>query len=153
MAEFLVAGIAPTSDGAQIEKMLAQTTLDSTRLAVVSKSQSQGKVHDDFHGGGSLTSSSTIMTGSGGTGVPGVGGGNASLSSLAGHGSVPDYLGGLPLISPDQAHNYNVAISEGRALVTYKATPEEASSIERTFREAGLRNVKTFKPKERIPSG
>ena len=41
----------------------------------------------------------------------------------------------------------------GCGLVTYKATPKEAASVEATFRAAGLRNAKIFKPKERIPSG
>lgn len=153
MAELLVAGIAPTSDTAKIEQMLAKASLDSARLAVITKAKAQGTLRNEHHGGGALTSSSTIMTGSGGTGVPGVGGGNASLSSLSGHSAAPDYLGGLPMISADQANNYNIAIFEGRALVTYKATDEEAPSIQTAFREAGLRNVKTFRPKETIPSG
>jgi hypothetical protein len=152
VAEYLVAGIAPTSDTAQLEQMLAKASLDSARLAIITKAKSEAKFREGHHGGGSLSSSSTIMTGSGGTGVPGVGGGNASLSSFAGHGAVADYLGGLPMISPDQANNYNIAIAEGRALVTYKAMPEEAPTIETAFREAGLRNVKTFRPKETIPS-
>jgi hypothetical protein len=152
MTEFLITGIAPTSDPAQIEQLLSQSALETERLSIVTKS-TQARNHDSMHGGGSLGSTSTIMTGSGGTGVPGVGGSNASLSSFSGHGGIPDYLGGLPLIPVDQAHNYNIAIAEGRALVTYKAMPDQAASVEAAFKTAGLRNVKTFRPKETIPRG
>jgi hypothetical protein len=79
--------------------------------------------------------------------VPGVGGSGASLSAFA-HSGATDYLGGLPFIPVDEAANYNIAIAEGRSLVTYKASAEEAASIEGSFREAGLRKVKTFKSKE-----
>lgn len=152
VSEYLVTGIAPTSDTTQLEQMLAKGNIENTRLAIITKAKAEAPMAADQHGGPSLSMSSTIMTGSGGTSVPGVGGSRASLSSFAGHGGVPDYLGGLPLIPPDRAHNYNIAISEGRALVTYKATPQEAPAIETTFREAGLRNVRTFKPKEPQPA-
>lgn len=153
MTEYLVTGIAPTADSAHIDQMLANSQLENARLSIITKAKAEARLREEHHGGGGLSASSTIMTGSGGTGVPGVGGGNASLSSFGGHGSVPDFLGGLPLIPSDQAHNFNVAIAEGRSLVTYKATPEEAATIETAFRQAGLRNVKVFKPKETIASG
>jgi hypothetical protein len=95
-----------------------------------------------------MNPAATIMTGSGGTSVPGVGGSGASLSSFGGHHGGTDYLGGLQFIPPDEAQNYNIAIAEGRSLVTYKASAEEAASMEAAFREAGLRKVKTFKSKE-----
>lgn len=151
MDEILIAAIAPNSDTAQIEQALQQKNVDMTRVSVVTKAKAEAKFHEGYHGGG-MQSAATIMTGSGGTGVPGMGGGNASLSSF-GHGGAADYLGGLPMISYDQAHHYNIAISEGRALITYKATADEARAAEAAFREAGLRNIKTFKPKETFRSG
>lgn len=152
MADYLVTGIAPTSDSAYVQQLLAKSNLENERLSIITKAQATMRAGAEHHGGPSLSTSSTIMTGSGGTGVPGVGGRRASLSSLSGgHADVPDYLGGLPLIPADQAHHFNIAIAEGRGLVTYKATPEEAPTIEAAFREAGLRNVKTFKPKEQQP--
>lgn len=146
MADYLVTGIAPTSDPAQLDTMLANCNCDKERLSIVTKATAAGKGHDEHMVGAGLSSSSTIMTGSSGTGVPGIGGSNASLSSFGGYGEAPDYLGGLPMIPIDQARNFNVAISEGRSLVTYKATPEEAPAVEAAFRQAGLRNVKVFKP-------
>ncbi|HLI97511.1 MAG TPA: hypothetical protein VKT72_15685 [Candidatus Baltobacteraceae bacterium] len=148
--QYLITGIAPA--GAQAAQLLAGTSLDETRLSAVSKNSAAAGAVTGEHGGPSFSSSSTIMTGSSGTGVPGIGGSNASLSSFAGHGGAPDYLGGVPLIPRDQAHNFNIAIAEGRTLVMYKAAPEEAPHIEAAFRNAGLRNVKVFRPKEPLMS-
>jgi hypothetical protein len=92
-----------------------------------------------------------IMSGSGGTSVPGIGGSNASLSSFSGGGSVPNYMGDLP-VPHDARANYNLAIHEGRSVVTYKASEEEASQMEQAFRACGLRNVKVFKPKTTVSS-
>lgn len=145
MPEFLVTGIAPTSDPAQLEALIEQCNCDRERLAIITKASTQaGRRGVDHAGGATLAASSTIMTGSSGTGVPGMSSSGASLSS-SGRGEVQDYLGGLPLIPSDQAHNFNVAIAEGRSLVTYKAEPDEASTVEAAFRQAGLRNVKIFK--------
>ena len=153
MAEYLVTGIAPTADAAQVSQMLAGSALDEARLSTVSKTSAQTAAKGGGHGGApSLSSSSTIMTGSSGTGVPGIGGSHASLGSPSAHGSVGDYLGGLPLIPPGQAEHFNIAIAEGRTLVMYKAAPEEAPQVESAFRAAGLRNVKIFKPKETVSS-
>jgi hypothetical protein len=151
--QYLVTGIAPA--GVQIAQVLAGASLDESRLSMISKASAAARAAagEEHLGGPSFSSASTIMTGSGGTGVPGVGGGNASLSSsFGGHGSVPDYLGGVPLIPRDQAQHFNIAISEGRTLVMYKAAPEEAAQIETAFRSAGLRNVKVFRPKEPLMS-
>jgi hypothetical protein len=150
--QYLVTGIAPAD--AQLAQLLAGVSLDEARLSTISKASAAARAAagGEHLGGPSFSSSSMIMTGSGGTGVPGVGGSNASLSAFGGHGSVPDYLGGVPLIPHDQAQNFNIAISEGRTLVMYKAAPEEAAQIEAAFRNAGLRNVKVFKPKEPLMS-
>lgn len=145
MPDFLVTGIAPTSDPAKLESILQNCNCDRARLAFVTKATAQLPGQAEHAGGaGALAASSTIMTGAGGTGVPGMGSSGASLSSF-GYGGVPDYLGGLPLIPKDAASNFNIAIAEGRCLVTYKAEPDEASTVEAAFRQAGLRNVKIFK--------
>jgi hypothetical protein len=148
MAEYLVTGIAAVKDASAAAQMLAGAALDPTCLSMVTKTSGPSMAaKNDHFGGASFSGSSTIMTGSSGTGVPGVGGSNASLSSFSGHTGAPDYLGGVPLIPADQAANFNIAIAEGRTLVMYKAAPEEAPAVEAAFRAAGLRNVKIFKPK------
>jgi hypothetical protein len=50
-------------------------------------------------------------------------------------------------IPQDQVQNYNDAIEAGRSVVVYKAEPTEAPEIEQTFKDAGLKNVKTFQTK------
>jgi rhodanese-related sulfurtransferase len=50
-------------------------------------------------------------------------------------------------IPEDQVQNYNDAIEAGRSVVVYKAEPTEAPEIEQTFKDAGLKNVKTFQTK------
>ncbi len=149
MPEYLITGIAPTGNAAQVAQMLAGSGLAEANLSVVTKSSAQTSTAAAAgHGAPSFNAASTIMTGSSGTGVPGVGGSHASLSSFGGHAAAADYLGGIPLIPAHQAEHFNVAIAEGRALVMYKATSEEAPNVEAAFRGAGLRNVKVFKPKE-----
>jgi hypothetical protein len=139
----LVTGIAPTADKAQVEALLTKCQCDPQRLAIISRADAS--VESAHHTRPSMNAAATIMTGSGGTSVPGVGGSGASLSAFGGQSGGTDYLGGLPFIPPDQAQNYNIAIAEGRSLVTYKASTEEAGTIEACFREAGLRKVKTFR--------
>lgn len=140
----LVTGIAPTSDQSELDALLAQCRCDPERLAIISKAE--GKSQSGQASRPSMNTAATIMTGSGGTSVPGVGGSGASLSSFGGgQAGGMDYLGGLPFIPPDQAQNYNIAIAEGRSLVTYKANADEAESVEASFRQAGLRKVKTFR--------
>jgi hypothetical protein len=159
MAEYLVTGIAPTSDPQQLEHSLLESCkFDTERLAVVTKARQTAAhdesplrfVHADTSVGGRHAMSSgmtaAIMSGSGGTSVPGIGGSNASLSSFSGGSNVPNYMGDLP-VPHDARQNYNMAIHEGRSVVTYKASEEEAPQMEQAFRACGLRNVKVFKPK------
>jgi hypothetical protein len=159
MAECLVTGIAQTSDPQQLEHaLLDKCKFDPERLAVITKVR-QTAAHDESalrfvhaeeaaHGrgnaGGGMTA--TIMSSSGGTGVPGIGGGHASLSSFSGGGHVKNYMGDLP-VPPDARENYNIAVDEGRSVVTYRASEEEAPNVQQGFRDCGLRNVKVFKPK------
>src|SRR5579872_3123951 len=113
MADYLVTGIAPVKDAVQAAQMLAGAALDESRLSMVTKTSGPALASQEGHAGApSLSSTSTIMTGSSGTGVPGMGGSRPSLSSLSSQGGVPDYLGGLPLIPADQAANFNIAIAE-----------------------------------------
>lgn len=147
MTEYVVAGIARTSDPAQLEKILMGCAeLDPQRLTIITKSQLTPTYEDSplrsVHSIGP-----TMSTGSGGTGVPGIGGGSPSLLSSAGRAHVPQYLQDAA-IPHDVAENYNIAIDEGRSVVTYRANPDEASTAEATFRSCGLVNVKTFRPRD-----
>ncbi|MGZ3498162.1 MAG: hypothetical protein ACXWNJ_08705 [Vulcanimicrobiaceae bacterium] len=147
MADIVVAGIARTSDPAQLEKLLAGcTSLARERFVVITKA-GHTQAYDDSPLRFVHSSTSSVSSGTGGTGVPGIGR-KPTLSSLVGRGYVPHYLQNTS-IPRDVAENYNIAIDEGRSVVTYQAPSEDTAAIEQTFRSCGLLNVRTFKP---VPS-
>jgi len=143
--ECVVAGIARTSDPKQLESILMGCAhLDAQRFAVITKSQQTAAYDQSPLNFVHSASAWPMPTGSDGTGVPGIGG-KVSLSSLVSHGPVPHYLENIA-IPIDLAENYNIAIHEGRSVVTFKATTQESGDVEETFRDCGLVNVRTLKP-------
>ena len=133
MAEKLVTGIAQSSDPGQLEDSLCNTpSVNCDKLAVITKdapsSEHEESIVTFMHvGQGHATTDAAhdVITGS--TGIL----------------TIIDHLADWP-IPQDQIQNYNDAIEAGRSVVTYKADPDEAPGVEQTFRDAGLRNVKTF---------
>lgn len=143
MGEHLVTGIASNSDPQQLAQTLIERCgIDAGRVSIYTKRGATAAGGDEVHNA-RLGNNAAIMSGSGGTGVPGIGGGNASLSSLMTGSHVRNYIGSLS-IPRDVAEHYNVAIDEGRAVVAYKASAEEAAQTAEAFRACGLRNVKSF---------
>ena len=47
-------------------------------------------------------------------------------------------------ISSDAAHYYNVAIDEGRSVVTYVTSTENAALVQEQFRACGFVKIRTF---------
>lgn len=143
MGEHLVTGIASSSDAQQLQQTLIERCgVDGGRVTIYTKRSAAAAGADDPHNA-RFGSDAVIMSGSGGTGVPGMSSGNASLSSLLTGSHVRNYIGSLS-IPRDVAENYNIAIDEGRAVVAYKARAEEAAPAAEAFRACGLRNVKSF---------
>lgn len=143
--ECVVAGIARTSDPKELESILMGCAhLDAERLSVITKSQQSAAFDQSPLNFVHSASAWPMPSGSDGTGVPGMGS-KTTFSSLVHHGGVPHYLENIA-IPRDLAENYNVAIHEGRSVVTFKATTEEAPGVEETFRSCGLVNVKMLKP-------
>ncbi len=151
-----VTGIAPTQNIAELESMLgAISGIDTSKLTVITKAD-RSYEHDSsflnfFHAGGptidgdasgQMIDGTAIMTGGGGTGVPGIGSSTASLSNLA-KPKAAQHVGNLP-IPEDEADNYNDAIEDGRCVVAYECDGTQAAAIEEAFRGAGLRKVKSF---------
>ena len=151
-----VTGIAPTSDVSELESLLGGVpNIDRTKLSVITKEEQSDKHDSSFlnfiHAGdptidggtfGSLDRNA-IMTGSGGTGVPGIGRGNSPLG-LLGSDDVVSAIGTLP-IPADEASNYNDALHDGRCVVAYECADGEAAGVEEAMRAAGVRKVKTFR--------
>ena len=150
----LVTGILGTCDPAQIEKALASTSIDMSKVRVVTKdapseahensiidfvfvaeSQSVSDFSDEMmHGTG-------IMSDSGGTAVPGITGSHANVRDFV-HGGGLNYLAGFPIPS-DHLDNLNTAVSEGRCVITYPVDGDPAPIVA-AFKAAGLKAVRTF---------
>ena len=156
MAEKLVAGIAQTSDPGHLEDALCNTpAVNCDNLAVITK-DSPTEEHEEslvtfLHVGQGHTTTDAphdVITGSTGiltsfdAQVPNISSDNRYIGFFA-EPHIIDHLADWP-IPQDQVQNYNDAIEAGRSVVTYKAAADEAPQVEQTFRDAGLRNVKTF---------
>lgn len=55
-------------------------------------------------------------------------------------------------VSADAANYYNIAIDQGRSVVTYLANAENAAQIEHEFRACGLAKVRRFALNHSEPS-
>ncbi len=161
MAEKLVAGIAQSSNPGQLEDALCDTpSVNCDKLAVITK-DSPTTEHEEsivtfMHVGQGHTTTDAphdVITGSTGIltsldpQVPNISSDNRYIGFFA-EPHIIDHLADWP-IPQDQIQNYNDAIEAGRSVVTYKATPDEAPGVEQTFRDAGLRNVKTFETQKK----
>ncbi len=153
-----VTGIAPTENITALEDMLgAVSGIDRTKLKVITTADETEEHESSFlnfiHAGGGYIDSDTsgrvagqgtsIMTGSGGTGVPGIGASPSQYGYL-GTSHITRNLGTLP-IPPDEVGNYNDALDDGRTVIAYECSGESnTTDVEAAFRAAGVRHVKTF---------
>lgn len=130
MPDVLIVAIARMGGDATAEKIMAQSgDLEISRLTLftaekVSEVSTHLRIHCIPRQG------SAIGSGSHGTSV------SADAPSL-------DYLKNIG-ISPDAAYYYNIAIDEGRSVITYNAVSEEASFIEERFRAFGFVKIRRF---------
>ena len=146
MTNALVTGIAPTSDPDELKKtLLDRCGLEAERLLVITKRGASA--YDESAIRVVKGGSAPIFSGDPGTSVPGMGS-RPSLSSLVAGSHAPNYLSKVS-IPQDVAENYNIAIDEGRSVVTYAAAQDEAPQIQEALRGCGLRNVKVFTPREK----
>lgn len=157
MAAGLVVGIFPQSDPKALESALSGQQIDLSKVKVVSGTvgdeeaessplefvdvvaeMESNSLSDD------MTRGMGIMGDSGGTGVPGIGGRQATLGSFSSHGGASRrYLAGFP-IPPDEVDNFDQAVAEGRAVVLYPDAGANAQTVAAAFRTAGLRNVRAY---------
>ncbi|MDP9017852.1 MAG: hypothetical protein M3N19_06005 [Candidatus Eremiobacteraeota bacterium] len=155
--EHLVTGIAQTAEPEHIQTMLCNI-LDCNRVVIITPDSPTAEHHNAMltfiHAGDMAQTTDTssdvirgnaaIMTNIDGVNVPGISSDSRFVGYFA-HPQVIDHLADWPIPS-DQVQNYNDAIDAGRSVVTYKTTPEDAPAAEQAFKEAGLKNVKTFSP-------
>ncbi len=157
MAEHLVTGISHTSDPAHLEDTLcAQETVDCEKLAVITK-DAPTEMHEEsvlnyMHVGQEHVTSDadhnviaggmSMLTNISEPQVPNISSDNRYIGFFA-EPHIIDHLSQYA-IPQDQVQNYNDAIEEGRSVVVYKADSGEAPDVAQTFKDAGLKNVKTF---------
>ncbi len=160
MAEHLVTGIAQTSDPGHLEDTLcSKEPVDCDRMAVITK-DTPTEEHDEsvltfMHVGQEHATTDTvssvirggtgIMTNFSGPEIPNI----SSDMRYVGFFAEPHIIDHLSdySIPHDQVQNYNEAIEAGRSVVVYKAEPHESAEVAQTFKDAGLKNVKTFESK------
>src|SRR5579884_921441 len=142
MPDVLIAAIARTADDAEVEKLLEQCAgLETSRVTVFTKdpvgeAPARLRMHFiPFRG-------SPVEAGSHGTNVPGMGV-TLTLSPYLGDKAGVNHLKNLG-ISSDAAHYYDIAIDEGRSVVTYHANTENATSVEEQFRACGFVKIRRF---------
>lgn len=153
MAERLTIGIFPSADPESLSQAIGtQSALDANQLRVVTSS-APSRAHADApfdfihvaaaQNDNSLSDTMThgvgIMSDSGGTTVPGIGGSTASFSAFASVAAA-DYLAELG-IPDDEVDNFNDAISGGRSVVVY---PSADGNVAEALRAAGLLHVRTY---------
>jgi hypothetical protein len=160
VAEHLVTGIASTSSPEQLESALSgKAVVDVDKIAVITK-DSPTEEHEEsvlryLHVGQPHTTSDvehdvitggeSILTNWGDPQVPNISSDTRYVGFFA-EPHIINHLGEWP-IPEDQAQNYNDAIEMGRSVVLYKAESGEAPAVEQTFKDAGLKNVKSFPTK------
>lgn len=141
MPDVLIAAIARTRDEAQLEKVLLQSSeLEMQHLALFTGDRLRA-AHPRARLHFIPLQGSPVTSGTNGTNVPGLDTTLALSAYLVDAGS--DHLKDMG-ISGDAADYYNIAIDEGRSVVTYAAMAENAESIEQHFRACGLVKIRRF---------
>jgi hypothetical protein len=155
-----VTGISQTSDPEHLEDTLcSKPTVNCEKVSVITKDSPTDDHHESvltfMHVGQAHATSDvqhevivggeSILTNFGDPQVPNI----SSDLRYVGFFAEPHIIDHLSdyAIPEDQVQNYNDAIEAGRSVVLYKAEPHEAPAVEQTFKDAGLKNVKTFKGK------
>jgi hypothetical protein len=150
----LVVGIFPQSDPAALESALSGQQIDLTKVKVVGAQPSDDESSDlEFvdviEELNANERSDEMMQGVGvwdetGTGVPGLGGRQATLESFT-HRDSPSkrYFAAFD-IPADEVDNFGDAVAEGRCVVLYPDAGTGADTIAQAFRAAGLRNVRSY---------
>lgn len=160
MAEHLVTGIAQTSNPEHLEDALCdKEAVDCEKIKVITKDTPTREHHESLlsylHVGQEHPTTDTaheviagdaaILTNWGDPQVPNISEDPRYIGFFA-EPHIIDHLAEYA-IPEDQVQNYNDAIDAGRSVVLYKAEPHEAPGVEQTFKDAGLKNVKTFETK------
>ena len=161
MAEHLVTGIAQTSDPGHLEdKLCANEAVNCDKVTVITKDSPGDQHHESvltfLHVGQEhqttdvahevITGGEAILTNFGDPQVPNISEDYRYIGYFA-EPHLIDHLADYAIPQDQILQNYNDAIEAGRSVVVYKAEPHESAGVEQLFKDAGLKNVKTFQSK------
>jgi hypothetical protein len=142
MPDVLIAAIARIADEAKLEEVLAQCAgLEASRVTLFRRDHARdvpARVRTHFI----PSDHAPVASGSDGTNVPGMGR-TLALNAYAMDAAGMDHLKDIG-ITPDAAHYYNIAIDEGRSVVTYISSTENATLVEEQFRACGFVKIRRF---------
>lgn len=142
MPDVLVAAIARIADEAELEAILGQCAgLETSRLTLFRKEhvrEAPARLRMHFI----PSHNAPVASASDGTNVPGMAR-TLALNPYVVDADSIDHLKDIG-ISSDAAHYYNIAIDEGRSVVTYIASTETATSVEEQFRACGFVKIRRF---------
>ena len=148
MPDVLIAAIARTDNIAKLEDILTRCVgLETSRITLF-KRDAVGEVPASLRMHFIPFRGSPVASGTHGTNVPGMGTtlalGAYSADTCVNH--LKDI--GIPY---DAAHYYNIGIEQGRSVLTYSTSSEDATSIEGQFRACGFVKIRRFPSAERVP--
>lgn len=142
MPDVVIAAITPIAEDAELEEVLARCAgLDTSRVTLFRADRARempARLRTHFI----PSDHAPVGSGSHGTNVPGMGT-TLALNAYVADTAGMDYLKGIG-ITPDAAHYYNIAIDEGRSVVTYVTSTENATSLEEQFRACGFKKIRRF---------
>lgn len=159
MPERLVTGIADTAKPQELEERFRGVTniVATDKLSVITGSpwteeHEESPIHF-LHPAGAehptsdaahevIAGNEAILTSIDGTQVPNMSADTRYIGFFD-EPHIVDFLSGYA-IPESERQNYNEAIAEGRSVVVYKAGTDETQPVEQSFRDAGLKNVRTY---------
>ena len=141
MPDVVIAVIARIADEAKLEEVLVGAGLDASRVTLF-RTDHVREVRARLRTHFILSDHAPVASGSHGTNVPGMGT-TLALNAYVADVAAMDRLKGIG-INPDAAHYYNIAIDEGRSVVTYVTSAGNATLVEEQFRACGFKKIRRF---------
>lgn len=142
MPDIVIAAIARIADNAELENLLTECTgLEASRITLFRRDHARempARLRRHFI----PSDHAPVASASHGTNVPGMGT-TLALNAYVADTAGVDRLEGMG-ISSDTAHYYNIAIDEGRSVVTYVTCAENARLVEEQFRACGFVKIRRF---------
>lgn len=148
MPDVLIVAIARSDDIVKLEDTVTRCVgLEAGRITLFKK-DAAGEMPAPLRGHFIPFNGLPLVSGTHGTNVPGMGM-TMALDPYSADTCI-DRLKDIG-IPDDAAHYYNIAIEEGRSVLTYITSIEDATLIEKQFRLCGFVKIRRFLSAEKVP--